>query len=312
MSTVRAAQRSPYRRVVVPLDGSSFAEMALAVARQASAWFDARIDLTGFGVAESDRAALEQRLVDTAAEYPEAHILTGIDRDAAEGITQTIADDEGTLICMASHGRHGVPGAVHRSVALGVLGHGASPVLLVGPGYQPERRLGAGPVLVAVDGTPDSHAALAPAAAWASRLGVALHVATVAEPVPPSLAGHHTLRHHGPGDDPESYVEHLAAPLRTPELAVTGAVLYDPVSVVGAMLDHVEAIGASLVVMVSRPRAGAERLMFGSTAMSVVHDSPIPVLVVPRPQPAHYFAVEHPVVSETLDTIVHGLGSSGI
>jgi nucleotide-binding universal stress UspA family protein len=312
MPEVSSPKRSLYQRVVVPLDGSSFAEMALEVARQAGACFDARIDLTGFGVADADQAALEQRLVETAAAYPDAHIWTGVERDTAEGIVEAAGDDEDTLVCMASHARHGVAGALLRSVALGVLSRGSAPVLLVGPSYEPSRRLGSGPVLVTVDGTPESQAALSPAAAWASRLGVGLRIVTVAEPVPPPLTGHHTLRHHGPSGDPEAYVEGLASAVRTPDLAVTATVLYDPVGVAGALCDHAGATGASLIVMVSKPRAGSERALLGSTAMGVLHDSPVPVLVVARPESPYDFVVEHPAVSEAVNTIVHGLGSSGI
>lgn len=282
MAVTAARTAGTYSRVVVPLDGTAFSEGALTVARELSGVLDARIDLAGFGGGPGDEGALQQRLLDVAADYPEAHIWTGVGWDVAEALTLVVAGDERALVCMASHARHGVAGAVLGSVAAELLATWAEPVMLVGPSYDPSRRLGSGPVVVAVDGTPGSLPALPLAAAWADRLGVPLEIITVAEPVPEPPTGHHTHRHHGPGDDPEGYVEDLARQWRAPGRVVAAGALYDPVSVAGALTDYLAVRPASLAVLASRPRHGTSRAIFGSTANAVVHDSVVPVLVAPR------------------------------
>lgn len=282
MATMTAPTIPAYRRLVVPLDGSSFAEEALSVARELRELLGVRIDLAGFGLELRDEAALRDRLLGVAEDYADAHIWTGINWDVAEGIAEVVGGSEPALICMASHARHGVGGAVLGSVAAEVLATWPEPLMLVGPGYEPWHRLTGGPVVVAVDGTPGSHEALPLGAAWADRLGVPLDIITVAEPVPEPPTGHHTHRHHGPGDDPEGYVESLAAAWRTHGRTVSARVLYDPVSVADAVADYVKSRPAGLVVLVSRPRGGAARAILGSTANDIVRLSAVPVLAAPR------------------------------
>jgi nucleotide-binding universal stress UspA family protein len=276
------ATKPTYSRLVVPLDGSSFAESALSAARELSETFHARLDLAGFGLECGDEAALEQRLLDVADEYDDAHIWTGINWNVAEGITEVVTGGSPALVCMASHARHGMGGAILGSIAAEVLATWREPVLLVGPDYQPSRRMTAGPVVVAVDGTAASENALGLAAGWADRLGVGLDVVTVVEPVPEPPAGHHTHRHHGRGDDPEGYMADLADAWRTADRPVAARVLYDPVNVAVALTDYVAASRAGLVVLVSRPRGGAARAILGSVANDIVRHSPVPVLVAPR------------------------------
>lgn len=146
---------------------------------------------------------------------------------------------------------------------------------------------GTGPVLVAVDFTADSKAALIWACDYASSVGagvVVLHVV------------------HDPGDAPGSYrkgEEDLLRPMedvavemmdqflekvakRRPDLEVLEGAEKVLVKGIPAtrILEAAETTGARLIVMGSRGRTGLPHLLLGSKAERVVQMSPIPVTIV--------------------------------
>lgn len=164
--TVRAWQDQPpisqpfqARRLVVPLDGSPFAEAALPVARDLAAALGAEllllqavmvpVDLGEPGYGRSV-AALEHDLGDRAAAARE-YLATVRARLAAEqpscqvGIevrygapVEAIASAAGAgLVVMATHGRTGLARMFLGSVAAAVLREGVTPLLLVRPARLP-------------------------------------------------------------------------------------------------------------------------------------------------------------------------------
>ncbi|MBV8957189.1 MAG: universal stress protein [Actinobacteria bacterium] len=60
--------------------------------------------------------------------------------------------------------------------------------------------------------------------------------------------------------------------------------VFDPVSPADGVRSYVEDHRASLVVVGSHARLGIKRIASGSVAAAIVHGSPSPVLVVPRPE----------------------------
>jgi nucleotide-binding universal stress UspA family protein len=58
--------------------------------------------------------------------------------------------------------------------------------------------------------------------------------------------------------------------------------LYNPIGVWHGLYRHLSAAPATLLVVNSRVRPPAMRLVFGSVATTIVRHSPVPVLVVPR------------------------------
>lgn len=281
MQDERAATVPAYDQVMAALDGSSYAESVLPLADELSGIFAAALSLVAFGVEPSHEEELTQRLIDLAGDRDDAEVWSGVDWDPAAGLVDLLGDDDRALLCMASHARRGVTGALLGSVAADMLTRWRHPIMLVGPADRGDP-IGKGPVVACVDGTDGARAALPAAAGWADRLAVALHVVTVAEPVPAASDGHHTRRHHGPDDDPLRYVHRIATEWQTPERDAEGFVLYDPVSVAEPLADYTIKIDAALVVVASRPRSGAARAILGSAATGIVRSSPTPVLVVPR------------------------------
>jgi nucleotide-binding universal stress UspA family protein len=245
-----------YVRLVVLLDGTSFGKTALPVAAELAGLFGAGLESVVFDLQSGGDTVVER-------------------------LGEILDQPGAALACMASHAHHGAGTVFLGSVAFDLLSARGEPVMLVGPAHQSGRSLTAGPVVACVDGSSDSEGSVAVAAAWADRLGVPLEILTVAEPVPEPATGHHTHRHHGPEDSAEAYLDRLAAPWRT-DRTVETLVLYNPVSVVDAVADHLAAGPAGLVVVTSRLRGGAARAVLGSTANKILRTSPVPVLVGPR------------------------------
>jgi nucleotide-binding universal stress UspA family protein len=59
--------------------------------------------------------------------------------------------------------------------------------------------------------------------------------------------------------------------------------VYDPVSPAAGVREYVQQHAASMVVVSSHARTGAERFLLGSVAADIVHSVISPVLVLPRP-----------------------------
>lgn len=268
----------PATSLLVALDGSLFAERAVAPACSLAARLGIGVELWSAVPSAAEAEERRARLRALAATCGARWDVVVTDRPI-DAIPAAAAGDANRLICLATHGHDRTAGLVH-SVSAAVVAASDGPVLLVGPAVatRPQAR---GGVAVCVDGSPESEAVIPVAAAWAAALGVGLQVVTVAEPVPESVRqpGHYP-RLHGPHGDADAYVEALASAW-SGDVPVTGRVLYDPVDVDGALADAFAADPPDLVVMGTRSPRGLRRLIFGSTAAALSHRSPAPVLVVP-------------------------------
>ena len=161
--------------VVVPLDGSEFAERAVRPACALAARLEnGRVLLVS--CTPDDAAVVQAQLEDRAGLFaPVADIDTLVldDLEPADGILHTVASTPDALLCMATHGRGGLPTAVLGSVAQEVVCRSSEPLVLVGPGCRTALLpRGAGRLLVCSDGSAFSDAII-PAAAlgrpWTHR-----------------------------------------------------------------------------------------------------------------------------------------------
>ena len=272
--------RLAFRRVLVPMDGSPLAESALTPARALARAFGANLELLAIG-SDSAEAGELGRSLETLGAQAGASATTRVDREVAAAILRTAAEEDGTLLCLASHGRGGLPRAILGSVARAVVAGAGAPVVLAGPRYNPDRKLDDGPVLACVDGSPASEEVIPLAASWATALGVPLGIVTVAEPVPRPLDQRPYHRLHGPDMDAQVYVDRLAARWRDLAGDVVPVALYDPLSAADGLSMYLRAKTAGLLTVNTRPRSGAANL-FGSRAAAIVRMSPVPVLVEAR------------------------------
>ena len=274
------AEAAEVTRLVVPLDGSPFAERALPVAAWVAAGVGADVHLVEIVSSDEDTEGAI-RYLDSVSRR---HHVTGWDvfqrNDVGEALADAVAGSPGGMACLATHGRDR-SATLLGSVAASLLDRSRRPVVLVGPEARGVTASDA-PVVVAVDGTTCDEELVPVALGWAARLARRLEIVTVAEPAPAGYReGPAPRRARGP-DEPETYVASLVARTEGSGVVVAPRVVYDPVSVHNGLVPLLDR-SAALVVLGSRHRLGVPRMVLGSHAARIVHDALVPALVVPVP-----------------------------
>ena len=262
-----------YGTILVPLDGSRFAEIALGPAAELAAAEGATVTL----VAVSDLDGTTAYLREVAARLPVATTVLAVDdAETTPGwvIARLAADRPDALVCMATHGRTGVRRAVLGSVTETVLRSCEGPVLLTGPYVEADRPIVGGKLLVCLDGSDRAEAILPQATSWVKAFDMHLWLAAVISH-DPSVA-----RRQVDADVLESnYLARLAHDLdRELPSQVNWDTLHGTHPAV-ALADVATRLPAAVVAMTTHGRTGLSRVALGSVAMELAHSSPCPVLV---------------------------------
>jgi nucleotide-binding universal stress UspA family protein len=259
------------KTLVVPLDGSAFAQRALPVAVPLAGRLGAGLLLMSTPVDEDPEAA--RRYLDAvaafAADVP-VDVCVVADVAPADAISQVANDGPDRMVCMTTHGRGRFRWAALGSVAEAVVRDATRPVLLVGPhGQLPSPDGFTDHVVLCVDGSPSATNALGPACEWAHALRGDLTLTYVAHPLDVQDAVH-----------PEELIGPLEERVRAESIPLHTRIARGSY-VVGALLDVAAEPPATLVVMAAHARTGLARVALGSVTMGVVNSAPCPVLVVP-------------------------------
>ena len=178
------------------------------------------------------------------------------------------------LLVLGDRGLGGVTGLVLGSVAVALAARGACPVVIV----RGETRNTDGPVVVGIDGSPVSEAALAFAFDAAAVRGVALVAVHAWSPTAVDKALEPVMDWAAVADEEEAVLaERLSGwGQKYPQVTVRRSVVRD-----GAARALVDASrGAQLVVVGSRGRADAAGLFLGSVSHGVLHAAHCPVAIV--------------------------------
>lgn len=279
----------PFHSVLVPLDGSELALEALAPAQAIADGFGVPVEAVT--VADGDGWFTEPGARDRLdAAGVGLRVLAG--HDPAPAIVRHAEDPALDLVCMATHGHGRLVGALVGSVAESVLRRSARPLVAVGPGVR-EARLGPDPVpplsvprLVAcVDGSEASEGVLPTAAAWADTLGMDLTILVVVEPAPlsPLPLGSGPRPAHVTAAEADDLVARLVDRWSDAAPGVSGMVARDPIGPAAGVRAHLRQQPAGLLALGTHARTGVRRVWAGATAATIVHESPIPALVVPVP-----------------------------
>lgn len=286
----RAAEELSYPAVLVPLDGSDLAERALAPAR----WLAASL---GVGVhvvtaappgdprpAGTGGAAAPSHLDALGARVPEAAVHVVAASTPGRAIVTTARELGGALVCMSTRGRSrtaALAGSTFVDVAAGL----GAPLVAIGSRVRWATALSGARVVVSLDGYPAAERLLAPAGAWARRLGLRVSLVTATDPL---LVGHGESgrrSQYGPDHDPVAYLDELAG---RPELAgvdVDTRVLWGSVSPHVSLGEHLDEHPATLVLATTRSRRRRlARAALGSKVARIIHRSPAPVLAHPVPR----------------------------
>ena len=266
--------------VVVPLDGSPFAERALPVGAWIAAGVGGDVHLVQVVPCDADEEAEGAiRYLDAIGRsHATAWDVLESD-DVGSALADAVSRSPGHLACLATHGRG--RSLLLGSVAVSLLEHSARPVTLIGPMARAVTAIDA-PIVVAVDGTAGDDVLVPVALGWAARLGRDLDVVTVAEPAPSGPVGGARMHTHRGPARPDRYVESLAARADGTDVPVSSRVIYDPVGVRDGLVSFLNRT-AALVVLGSHHRPGLGQMVLGSNAIHIVHDAAVPAMVVPLP-----------------------------
>jgi nucleotide-binding universal stress UspA family protein len=299
-----------FDEIVVPVDGSTFGELALPLALGIACKSGGEVrmvtvvtPLTGPRPGEEEDVAEEERLrlaVDAAAGYQaelqKRVILSGCDvpisghvevGTVVEALDQHVRDAGGDLLVMTTHGSGPLRRSWLGSVADGLLRRTPCPILAIRPREGEEVRLEEAEfrhIVCTLDGSPKSREILPFAQSLALLLGARvtlLRVIPLQFPLTSTFTSHGTRESLGQEDQTVAARESLeaeAASLRDSGLEVATEVLggaHPP----DGILDFAERSSADLIAMATHGRGGVARFILGSVADKVIRGGSIPVLL---------------------------------
>ena len=308
-----------YSKIMVPLDGSDLAELALAPAQLVASALSIPMELVqAFNVLppavhnRSTRMALEQMLAEQKRRS-ERYLSQVQERLQPSGCRLTTAalagwpeqaivdragEDPDALIVMTTHGRGGLARWAMGSVASWVLHTVSNPVLIVRASAAEVVEAEVRTILVPLDGSDLAEMSLEHASDLAAALGASVSLVRATH-----TRQYYRSRVAGPvvatGQSPESWINELMGDeadeatnyliqverrlaAERPEIdrVETLHLLHD--SPAQAIIDRASA-QPTLVVMTSHGRGGLGRMLLGSVTDRVVRHSNAPVLVI-RPR----------------------------
>lgn len=263
----------PARTIVVPLDGSTFAERALPLASQLAGPLGVGLLLVSARWDPDPDTVRDylDRIATWSGVEPVDTLITD-DRRPADAIVNAAASGPDRVVCMSTHGRGRFRWAVVGSVAEEVLRTQRDPILLVGHSCLLDLPAGRR-MVVCVDGSPASEHVVPIAREWALALGLDVVLAFASHPLDVEDAEH-----------PAAVLEAPASRLREGGVTVDTELLRSGYPA-GALADLAADIDASLVAMTTHARSGVPRAVLGSVTTAVVNMAPCPVLAVPPAEP---------------------------
>ncbi len=297
-----------FKRILVPLDGSTRAEQAIPVAaRIARALGDSvkllRVVTTANETMNADLTEATSYLEKIAKSYELVGIATEVTTlvgAAAPMILSSAQSFHASIIVMCSHGHTGFKRWVLGSVADKVTHHSPIPVLVLREGGPVPATAVQQPVraLVPVDGSPLSEAVLEPAAYLAAALAQAtsqqgaLHLLRVVD-LPATGGKFKSDAHIDTGvkeqvkHEDEMYLATLTnrlgqGDLTNLDLSVSSSIEVDP-DVAEAIVKKAEQEKFDFIAMATHGRGGVQDWAMGSVSKRVLHATMVPLLIM-RPQ----------------------------
>lgn len=290
-----------YRRILVPMDGSTLADRALGAAIPLAERHGARLILAQVyeplpvmtlpsdgalrdaelerGWRQEQERSLErsvkrvrrQTTVDVEGCFRDGEVVATLAREVREQAVD--------LVVMCTHGRGGFQRLFLGSVADGLMRQLAVPLLLVrgargnaAPKGTFER------IVVPVDGSTRAEAALP---AVAELLGTQAAVLTLAHVVHPMTAAAAEQQGRSPGRIFEvEYLEPLAARMRSATRTVQHRSVVDG-NVARALIAIADAQDADLIALTTQGMGGFERFVVGSVADKLIRSAAQAVLICP-------------------------------
>lgn len=283
-----------WKKILVPLDGSDLAELALPYAEELANAFKSEVILLHVSEpSESHYQHMHQLYIEEVAQRMKDRIrkikpvlITG--KSAEKIIGYAEKNDVGLLI-MTSHGRSGILSWATGSIASKLLQAATMPVLLV-RAAKPKRKVARevllNKVLLPLDGSEAGEAAVAYVGEMMSRLESEVTLLGVVS------SGQH-IRSVGGLDyisyppeqmdmfkkEAEEYLDKVYRRLKRRKGTVRVAIEVVEGDVGQEIIKFAEEKGVNLIAVSSHGHSGIEKWVFGSIANKVVQGSKTPVLV---------------------------------
>lgn len=293
--------------ILVPLDGSAFAEAALPPATAIASRGTGALDLVmvqdpvpayGYGALEEQPqawraeylAAVEEELASRIGERVEYSLLVG---SVTAELERHAGETDPDLMVLATHGRGPFSRFWLGSVADHVVRHSTYPVLLIRPEEDQELDLSAEPnfdnILIPLDGSEEGETILDVAIPFGDlfdseyTLTRVVHypAEVVSSYMPDTVHISEEIVESGK-IEAEKYLEGVANKLRDDGYNVDIDVRVDvhPASGIQRAADE---LGADLIALATHGRGGVERTLVGSVADKLIRSTHLPTLVI-RPQ----------------------------
>jgi nucleotide-binding universal stress UspA family protein len=295
-----------FKRLLIPLDGSSLAETILPAAAFLATRLKASVVLIHVIEPDAPSAVHGQRHLHTATEAeaylrevataafpPDVRVETHVHAEKIESVTKSIAahvtEFGSELILMCTHGKGGPRRLLFGSNAQQIASLGEVPMLFFPATIESPMPFAMNNLLVPLDGQPEHEHSLPIAVDLARRCGATLHlvrvVHTYGDLSGPWVQSSRLL----PGttsrmlemavQEAQEYLDGLAVSLERERVPVTIEVLRgDPAVVIG----EAAAVNQSdLIVIGTHGKIGAEAFWSGSVASRICLSSDTPLLLVP-------------------------------
>lgn len=301
--------------ILVPLDGSLFAEHALPLALNLAVRTGARLHLVevherpvlpvSTGGSAGDYAEWEQamrlqeeeylrsvadRCMTTAGVAARTELSEGV---AANALATYAHELDIGLIVMTTHGRGGISRAWVGSVADALVRRSHVPVLLLRPSGRPagaREELAAQHILIPTDGSDLSERVIEPAVQLGELCGARYTLLRVALPIPlvpvrPAMvASRQQELIERERLQALAQLDAAAQPLRARGLDVETVVVHDPMPAT-AILEYAAENAVDMIALATRGRGGWSRVALGSVADKVMRGALLPVLLYRPPVP---------------------------
>ena len=281
-----------WKKILVPLDGSDTAELALPYAQELAGAFNSELILLYVGKSSEEEYLhmhelyLEKMAVQTKKVIKRVSPVV-ISGKPAEGIVKYTEKNDIRLIVMASHGHSGIIPWATGGIASKVIDAIGVPLLLIKETKrrQTKEKHLISRILLPLDGSEAGEAAITRAKELKSRLEAEV---ILLEVVP---EGRH-IRTIGGLDHilyPEQEIETFKAEAKEyldkvyKRLQRSKGELKVEIKsgdIAKEILNYAKKKKASLIAISSHGHSGMTKWVFGSTAQKIIQDSPIPVLVV--------------------------------
>jgi nucleotide-binding universal stress UspA family protein len=267
-----AARRGHPLRLMFASNVSAYALGGMAGMAPPQSFFDA-IEASGTQVLVDVETAIRNV-------HPDLPISTDLQTTASATLTLIEQSDDALLLVLGSRGTGGFRGALVGSTAVSLVAHARCPVAII-RGIETDTVPPAdGPIVVGVDGSAVSDAAIATAfdeASWRGAELVAVHswLEYISDPALDRWFG--ADWEQAKQTENELLAERLAGwQEKYPDVVVRRIVSQGRPA--ECLLE--QAVGAQLMVVGSRGRGGFNGMLLGSTSQALIYHATCPVLVV--------------------------------